>query len=307
MSEHIHHEHHGHDHRHDVSSIKKGRLLFVIAFNFIIAFAEVIGGILSGSLSLVSDAIHNLSDTASIILSYVSIKISEKPKNKIKTYGYKRANILSAFINSASLIGIALFLIVEAIRRFSGSTKIVGNIVIIVAIIGLLGNLFSVILLKKGAKESINIKSTYLHLLSDALTSIAVIISGIIIKYTGIYWIDPILTILINTVILKSSYSVLKESINILMQSTPVDIDLDELNSTLKGITEVKEIHHMHVWRLDENNIVFEGHVQVDDMLISDTLAISARIQHILGEHFKINHTVIQFESAVCQAESCKI
>jgi cobalt-zinc-cadmium efflux system protein len=301
------HEHNGHTHHHDISSVNKGRLLFVIAFNFIIALAEVVGGILSGSLSLISDAIHNLSDTASIILSYASIKISEKPKNKTKTYGYKRANILSAFINSASLIGIAVFLVVEAIKRFANPTPIVGNIVIIVAIIGLLGNLFSVLLLKKGANENINIKSSYLHLISDALSSVAVIASGIVIKYAGLYWVDPILTIFINIVIIKSSYSILKESINILMQSTPVDIDIDDINSKLQSIAEVKGTHHIHVWRLDENNIVFEGHVQIDDMLISKSLTVSDNIQHLLEEHFKINHAIIQFESANCQDGVCKI
>ena len=155
MSEQGHNGHSGHDHHHDISTVSKSRLVFVIIFDFIIALAEVIGGLISGSLSLISDAIHNLSDTASIILSYVSIRISEKPKSKTKTYGYKRANILSAFVNSAALIGIAIYLVIEAIRRFTSPTPIEGNTVIIVAVIGLLGNLFSVLLLKKGAKENL--------------------------------------------------------------------------------------------------------------------------------------------------------
>ena len=304
---HEHPDHTGHHHDHDISNVSKGRLLFVIAFNFIITLSEIIGGLLSGSLSLVSDAFHNLSDTVSIILSYVAIKIAEKPKDKKRTYGYKRANILSAFINSASLTGISVFLTVEAIRRFASPSPVAGNIVIIVAIIGLFGNLFSILLLKKGSKESMNIKSSYLHLLSDTLSSVVVIASGILIRFTGVYWIDPVMTILINVIILRSSYSVLKESISIFMQSAPVDIDIDEVCSSLDSIEGVKGVHHIHVWRLDENNIMFEGHVQIEDMPVSRSAETSERIQHMLEEKYKINHSVIQFESVVCQDSSCRI
>lgn len=310
MTNHEHHDHNdhsGHHHEHDISNVSKGRLLFVIAFNFVIALSEIIGGILSGSLSLVSDAFHNLSDTVSIILSYAAIKIAEKPKDKKRTYGYKRANILCAFINSASLTGIAVFLIVEAVKRFTAPSPIAGNIVIIVAIIGLFGNMFSILLLKKGSKESMNIKSSYLHLLGDTLSSVVVIISGVLIRFTGIYWVDPVMTVLINVIILRSSYSVLKESISIFMQSTPVDIDIDEVCSSLGSIEEVKEVHHIHVWRLDENNIVFEGHVRIEDMPVSQSGEISGKIQRMLEEKYKINHSVIQFESTACQDGVCRI
>lgn len=282
-------------------------MLLVVLFNLAISLAEVIGGILSGSLSLISDAIHNLSDTVSITLSYISIKISEKPKSKTKTYGYKRANILSAFINSASLIGIAVYLVVEAVRKFMKPTPITGNIVIIVAVIGLLGNLFSVLILKRSSKENINIRSSYLHLISDALSSLAVIVSGIIIKFTSIYWVDPILTIFINIVILKSSYSVLKESINILMQGTPLNMDIDVINNELSKIEGIKGTHHIHVWRLDEKNTILEGHMMVDDMPISQSKGISDRIQHLLEQRFGINHIVIQFENVECKDGNCSI
>jgi cobalt-zinc-cadmium efflux system protein len=193
---------------------------------------------------------------------------------------------LSAFINSASLIGISIFLAVEAVRRFANPQHINGNTVIIVAVIGLLGNLFSVLFLKKSSEDNINIKSSYLHMLSDALSSVAVIAAGIIIKYFSIYWIDPVFTILINIVIVRSSYEVLKESIDILMQGTPVNMDIDELKGELLRIEEIKGVHHIHVWRLDENSTVLEGHVQIQDMHVSETKTISDKIEHILKEHF---------------------
>ena len=305
MDNHKEHNHHHHHHEHDVSSMNRKSLFLVILFNLIITIAEIIGGLISGSLSLVSDAIHNLSDTASLILSYVSIKIAERPKSKTKTYGYKRANILAAFTNSAVLIGIATFLIVEAAGRFFNPQHINGNTVIIVAIIGLLGNFLSALFLKKGSKESINIKSSYLHMMSDAFSSLAVLASGILIKYFHVYWLDPILTVFINAIIIKASYEILKESIEILMQGT--EINIDEMQSQITKITGIKGIHHIHVWSLDENNIMLEAHILVQDMLISETKEISDEIEHILKEHFNINHIIIKFESVECTDDNCLI
>lgn len=299
--------HNHHDHYHDMSHLSKGKLLLVILFNLMISVAEVVGGILSGSLALVSDAIHNFSDTISIILSYFSIRISEKPKNKKKTYGYHRANILTAFVNSATLIGISVYLFIEAINRFFHPSQVTGNIVIIVAIVGLLGNLFSVIILRKSTRDNMNIKSSYLHLLSDTLSSVAVIVSGIIIKFASIYWIDPVLTLIINIVIFRSSYGILKESINILMQSTPVNIDIEKVKNKLQEISVIKDAHHIHVWRLDDKNVLLEGHILLDDMMISETKPINGAIMNLLDDEFDINHTVIQFETEGCNGLDCPI
>ncbi|MBL4938553.1 cation transporter [Clostridium sp. YIM B02515] len=280
---------------HDVSNMNISKLLFVVIFNFIITLAELIGGLLSGSLSLLSDALHNLSDTAAILLSYVSMRIASRPISKERTYGHNRANILSAFVNASVLIGISGYLFVEAFKKFINPSPIEGNTVVVVAIIGLLGNLFSVLLLRKGSKDNINMKSSYLHLLSDTFSSVAVIISGFLIKYTNMFWIDPILTVFINIIIIKSSYAVLKESIQILMEGTPEGIDIEEVIEELKEIQGIKAISHIHIWRLDENNINLEAQIQTDDMLISETQKIYKEINDHLHEHFDINHAIIQF------------
>lgn len=307
QSTHQHDEHEHHDHNHDVSSFSKGRLLLVIFFNLAISAAEFVGGLISGSLSLVSDGVHNLSDSVSIIFSYISVRISGKPKNKMNTYGYNRANILTAFINSAVLAGISAFLIVEAVRRFLNPVKVTGDIVIIVAVIGLLGNLFSVLVLRKSSKENMNIKSSYIHLLGDTMSSLAVIVSGIVIKFASLYWMDPVLSVLINLLILRSSYFILKESINILMQGTPLNIDIEGIGQRLLGIEKIRSSHHIHVWRLDEKNTILEGHVVLSDMLVSETTPINAAISGLLEKEFGINHSVIQFESAACSVEDCHI
>jgi cobalt-zinc-cadmium efflux system protein len=298
---------HNHNHDHDVSGLGKGKLLLVIFFNLAISAAEVVGGLISGSLSLVSDAVHNLSDSVSIIFSYIAVRISEKPKSKTKTYGYNRANILAAFVNAAALIGISVFLMVEAVQRFLNPPEITGDLVIIVAAVGLLGNLFSVLVLRKSSQENMNIKSSYLHLMSDTLSSVAVIAGGILIKFIHINWVDPVLTLLINLVILRSAFFVLKESVNILMQGTPLGADADAIASKLMDIGGVRGAHHIHVWRLDEKNTILEAHVLLDDMPVSQTAPLNAAISELLEHEFGVNHSVIQFESDPCDGESCRI
>jgi cobalt-zinc-cadmium efflux system protein len=300
---------HNHDYNHghgDVGHLGKGRLLLVIFFNLAISVAEIVGGLVAGSLSLVSDALHNLSDTVSIVFSYISLRISRRPRNKSKTYGYRRANILAAFVNSAALIAVAIYLLVEATRKFFSPTEVIGNIVIIVAIVGLLGNLFSVLVLRRSAKENINIKSSYLHLISDTLSSAAVIISGVIIRFTDAVWVDPVFSIIINLVILRSAYHVLKESVGILMQSAPMTVDIDGIVKKLKAIDGIIDAHHIHVWRLDEKNVILEAHVIVPDMLVSETTALNDAISDMLSEEFGIGHTVVQFDSDASCGYECK-
>jgi cobalt-zinc-cadmium efflux system protein len=305
---HHHHEsHHDHAHGEEIAGLGKGRLLLVILFNLVISAAEIIGGLISGSLSLVSDAVHNLSDSVSMIFTFVTLRIAEKPKSKTKTYGYGRANILAAFINSAALIGISVFLIIEAVQRFFIPNRITGDLVIIVAAIGLLGNLFSVLVLRKSSGENMNIRASYLHLLSDMLSSVAVIVAGLLIKFVSVTWIDPILTIFLNLVILRSGFRVLKESIDILMQGTPLHLDGESVARRLADIGGVTGAHHIHIWRLDEKNTLLEAHVQMEDMLLSQASVINGEISRVLRDEFEIGHAVIQFESEVCDGVSCHI
>lgn len=183
--------HHSHEHIHDPTNINALNLFLVVILNFAIAFAEVFGGILSGSVSLISDAMHNLSDGISVMISYIAIKIQQKKNDKKRTFGYKRSGIISAFINSLVLIFISLFLFKEAYEKFLHPTSINSSIVILVAIVATVANSLGVFLLHRDSKEDINIKSSYLHLLGDALSSIGVIVAGILIFFFHINWVDP--------------------------------------------------------------------------------------------------------------------
>lgn len=290
---------HSHDHNHNIENISGVKLLFVVVLNFIITASEIVGGLLSGSLSLLSDSAHNLSDTISLILSYIATKISKKPTNIKKTYGYKRIEIIVAFINSAMLMAICIFLIIEAVKRFFHPETINDSLMLIIAIIGLLGNLFSIILLFRDSKKSLNIKSSFLHLLGDTVSSVGVIIGAILIKILNIFWIDPILTVLISLYIIKESFGILKKAINIMMQSS-ADIDYQQIKKEIEEIENVRNIHHIHSWLSNENTIYFEAHIELVDMLLSQTEQIYKKIEHILVERYGVSHITLQFECDVC-------
>lgn len=290
---------HGHHHHHGEGQTE-GRLWISIALNFIITLAEFIGGIISGSLSLLSDALHNLNDTASLGISLVARKVSKKEANRDKTFGYKRAEIIGAFINLITLVIIALFLIKEGIERFYNPQPIDGMVMFIVAVVGLLGNVITAVLLYRSSKENINIRSAYIHILSDAFSSVGVIVAGVLIIYYQLYIIDTILTLVIAGYILWQSYHMLRKTINILMESTPAGIEIPDVQQAMAGITGVLDVHHLHVWRLDEHNILLESHIVIDEEDMTQMESIKSNLKKLLSANFNINHSTLEFEFEPC-------
>lgn len=300
MSDHDHtHNHQESGHSHDSSTLSGKKIFWVTLLNATITITEIIGGILSGSLALLSDAIHNLSDTVAIALSYFANMISSKPKDASKTYGYKRAEVLSAFVNSTVLLAISIWLIFEAIKRFQSPETINGTLMIIVAFIGLIANFISVFLLEKDSHENLNIKSSYLHLLSDTVSSIGVLAGGVAIKLWGITWIDPLVTVLISLYILKETWDVIKTTTDILMQSSAT-LDYEAIKNDIEDIESVKNIHHVHSWMSNEKTIYFEAHIDIEDMKLSEVEKIYDKIEHLLMEHYDISHITLQAEVDKC-------
>lgn len=291
---------HGHHHHHGEGQTE-GRLWISIFLNLIITLAEFVGGIISGSLALLSDALHNLNDTASLAISLIARKISKRDANIDKTFGYQRAEIIGAFINLITLVIIALFLIKEGVERFYNPQPIDGTVMFIVAVIGLLGNVITAVLLYKSSEENINIRSAYIHILSDALSSVGVILAGIAIIYYQVYIVDTILTLVIAGYILWQSYYMLRKTINILMESTPAGLEIPNIQSAMAGINGVLDIHHLHVWRLDEQNILLESHVVIDENDISNMEAIKGSLKELLGSKFNIHHSMLEFEFEPCE------
>lgn len=282
--------------------IKEKRVKFVILLNFIITVTEVFGGLLSGSLALISDALHNFSDTTAIFISYIAYLLGKKEVTYKRTYGYKRAEILAALFNSTVLIIISFFLFKEAFQRLMSPTYIKEWLMLGVAVIGLVANLLSVLLLREDSRKSLNFKSAYMHLFMDTLSSVAVILGGIVMVTLKIYWIDPILTFIIALYVLKESFLILRESIDILMEATPHGIDILEIKKEVEKISEVKNLHHVHLWQIGDNDIHFEAHVELDPGLkLEEVDRIRAAIAKLLKETFGIRHITLQMESDSCK------
>lgn len=299
-----HHNHnHNHNHSHHSHDISGKNIGWAVFLNIIITIAQMIGGILSGSVALLTDALHNFSDVISLCLSWFTNRLAKRKSTLQQTYGYKRAEIISAFINSATLIAIAIFLIVEAVERIQNPEPVIADIVIYFALGSIIINFISVLLLQKDAKNSMNMKSAYLHLLTDVLTSIAVMLGGILMKYYEIYWIDGLLSIIIAIYLIYASYKLLIDSLRILMQFTPKDIDIMDIGKQIGAIEEVKNIHHVHLWQLNDKDLFFEAHIDLEkDMPITSFQEILSKIEFILKEN-QITHFNIQPEYKRCESD----
>jgi len=286
----------GNNHSHSNHSVSGRNMAIAILMNIIITVGQVIGGMISGSVALLSDALHNFSDVVSLILSYIANRLSKRKSTEQQTYGYKRAEILSAFINSATLIAIAIYLIVEAIERFISPQAVNFDIVIYFAAGSILVNLVSVLILHRDSKENLNVKSAYLHLLTDVMTSVAVMAGGFIMKYLGIYRIDSILSISIAFYLIFASYKLLLDSLKILMQFSPREVDIKDICEKITQISQIKNIHHVHLWQLNDKEMFFEAHIDFfEDIHLSDFQNILNDIDIILHDA-GIHHYNIQPE-----------
>ncbi len=288
---------------HHSNNLQGTKLLWVTVLNLAITVVQIIGGVFSNSLSLLSDALHNLGDSSAIFIAFLAGKRSRKKPDERNTFGYKRIEILAAFFNGMVLIAICLFLFFEAYQRFVDPQPIKGKIMFIVASFGLLANLISVLVLHKEKNHNLNVRAAYLHLLGDTFSSIAVIIGGFAIWKFGIFWIDPLVTVLVGIYIIYHSWHVVKETVDILMQATPHNIDLKEIESDVQKIEEIDNIHHVHVWQLNDSQIHFEAHLNLlDNISIAEVMKVRKKIEELLQEKFGIGHITLQFGYACCDA-----
>lgn len=288
---------HQHPHNHAHSNLKGRNLLISIVLNIIITVAQAVGGIVSGSLSLLSDALHNFTDVVSLLISYIADQFSKRAACFDKTFGYKRAEIIAAFVNSATLIVVAFYLIFEAVHRFLNPQAIESEIVIWLALLGIAANGFSVLLLRKNAKENMNMRSAYLHLFTDMAASIAVLVGGLLMLYFQWWWIDSALTLAIAVYLIFMGYDLLKKSFNVLMLFTPSEIQVEEITAAAMQLEKVKSMHHIHIWQLNEDEVHLEAHLEFkDDLKISEFDETLQHLEAMLFHKFGINHVNIQPE-----------
>lgn len=284
-----------HDHtRNKMSGTSEKRLWWAVGANLLLTIAQVVGGIISGSLSLVADALHNFSDAASLLIALVAIRIGRKPSDEIKTFGYKRAETIAALINLTSLVIIGIYLVYEGIMRFISPEPIAGWTVVIVAGIALVVDVFTAVLTFSQSKSSMNIKAAFLHNLSDALASIGVIITGSFILLYGWIWTDAAMTLIISFYVLYQGFMQLPKVIHLLMEGVPENINLKEVIKKMESLNGVKNIHHVHVWQLDEDRNALEAHVVIEGK--PDTEELKQKLKKILHDDFSIEHSTLEFE-----------
>jgi len=290
------------DHHHEV----KGKNLYItIILNIIITVSQLAGGVLSGSLALISDALHNFSDVMALVIAWWANKISMRERTADKTFGYKRAQIIAALFNGSVLVGIGLYLIVEAIGRLNQPQVIESDLVIWLALLSIVLNAASVLLIRDDSHDNLNIRAAYLHLMTDVMTSIAVLVGGLLMMFKGWYWIDPLVTILIAIYLIRASWSLIAESVSILMMSAPQQIDIEEFQNLATRYKEIKNIHHVHLWQLDEHNLFLEAHLDFsEDLPISKTVKIKDLLVADLQNKMGVNHVTLQCEFDVNDSKS---
>jgi len=286
----------GHHHDHGADAGDK-RIWWAILVNFLLTVAQIAGGIVSGSLSLIADALHNFSDAASLVIAYGARRISRRPADDTMTFGYVRAEIVAALINYTTLIVIGLYLLYEAVMRFITPEPIEGWIVVIVASIALTIDVVTAMLTYALSKSSMNIRAAFLHNVADALGSVGVIIAGTVVLIYGWTWIDPAITLLIAGYILWQAFTEIGSSIRILMMATPDDVDAVQVVLDLRSVGGVLDVHHVHVWALDEGHNAFEAHIVVADTSLLNVAKVKRRIRKILQEKHGIAHSTLETET----------
>ena len=263
-------------------------------------FATFFFGLRAHSLALLSEAGHNLSDLLAIVLSFVAVYFQARPATEQKTFGYGRAGVLAAFVNALTLIVLALWIAVAAIHRLSAPTVVQPHLMMIVAAGGVVMNGLIAGLLWRFSGD-VNIRSVFLHMLGDTLSTAAVIVGGAVIGMTGLTWIDPALSIAIAAMILWSSYGIVRETLNILLEGTPRSLELTEVRGVMQSVTGVLNVHDLHIWSLGSNSHALASHVTIPEMPVSECEGIRDGINRVLRDRFRIHHPTIQLETTGCE------
>ena len=294
-------------HTHGIPSTENERALrFALALTGCFLIAEVIGGVLTGSLALISDAAHMLTDTAALAIALAAIRVARRPADRRRTYGYHRFEILAAAFNALLLFAVALYILVEAYQRFTSPPEIQSVGMLVIASIGLIVNLISIRLLSAGQSDSLNVKGAYLEVWSDLLGSIGVIVGAVVIQLTGWSWVDPLVAVAIGLWVLPRTWILLKDSLNILLEGVPEGIDLGEVEQAMLAVPGVLGIHDLHLWALTTGKASLTAHV-VYDQIYSPEKVLMPALQTVLANRFKVVHTTLQCETKPCahQQEGC--
>jgi cobalt-zinc-cadmium efflux system protein len=292
---------HEHTHAsHEITHTTTRRLALSLGITLLFVLVEVVAGLLSNSLALLTDAAHNFTDVLALALTWWALTITIKPASSGKTYGYHRAGILVALVNSTTLVLIAVYIFYEAYKRFLAPPEVKAGILIWVGVAAVTVNLVTALLVRKGAEYDLNLKSAFLHLMGDVLSTIGAVIAGVIIHFTGANWVDPLVSILIGVLILWNAWGIVRESVQILMESTPSDIDMEALLKDIQAVPGVRGVHDLHVWSLNQSLRSLSAHIVSDDMTISLGTQVQNSLATLLRDKYQVSHVTLQLECPGC-------
>jgi len=295
---------HTHTHFGDIAKQTTSRLALSLVLTLAFVFVEAIAGVIGNSLALLTDAAHNFTDVIALGLSWYAIRLTSQPANSRKTYGYHRAGILVALLNSTTLVVISLGIFYEAYRRFTNPPEVKSGILIVVGLIAVVINVVTALLVKKGSEHDLNIRSAFLHLIGDVLSTIGAVIAGVIIYFTGANWLDPFVSVLIGFLILYNAWGILRDAVNILLEATPRDVDTSKLVHDVMQVKGVLGVHDLHVWSLTQNLRTMSAHVLTDDLPISEGVDIQRQINEVVYNRYNIAHATLQLECVDCLPDS---
>ncbi len=300
----MHHGHH-HDHTGECRETASGRkLLLVIVFNAVITAAEYAGGLFSGSLALISDAGHNLTDVLSLVLGYAGERVSKGAPSRRYTFGLKRFEVLVALVNALGLVAIGLYIVYEAVERYMDPVPVDPSIMLPVALVGLAGNVFSILVLNRSRGDSLNMRAAFLHLVYDAISSVAVIAVGVALLVSDLVLLDLAVSLVIAVMIVWSSMDILRESLRIFLQGAPAGIDTDAVYRGLMELPSVAGVHGLHIWSISSSEVFLSCHLRTEPDGSGDTDEVIAGANAMLEREFGITHTAIQVERALPCGES---
>ncbi len=296
--------HHGHGHSHGAGVTDEKRIGWAFVIIFVFMFIEAAGGWMAGSLALLADAGHMVSDAAALGMSWAALRVGKRSADAVRSYGYQRLEVLAAFVNGCTLFVIAGWIVIEAVRRFAAPVPVLGGTMLVVAVVGLLANIVAFLVLNGGSRDSLNVRSAWLHVLGDMLDFVFAIVAAGVIMWTGWSPIDPILSILVALLILKGAAEIVKSSAHILLEGTPPGLDLGVLSADLAAtLPAVAEVHHVHAWSLNGEQSLVTLHVRCNPG--ADHASVIPAINERLKVRFGIEHSTIQIDTADCADEHC--
>jgi cobalt-zinc-cadmium efflux system protein len=302
------HSHHNHSHDHEISSADTGIAFIVgISLNVLFVIVEVVAGIINNSMSLLTDAGHNLSDVASLVLSLIAFRLAKKKSTEKFTYGYKKTTVLAALFNAVFLLIAIGILGFESVHRLLNPEIVKGEVIAWVAGVGIVINVVTALMFFKNRHSDLNIKSAYLHMMSDALVSAGVVAGGILIVYTGWYWVDPLIGLVIMIVILIGTWSLLTDSFRLSVDAVPPSIDVNEIKEIISNQKNITDVHHIHIWALSTTENALTAHISLNDALSFDEkMNLVQNLKHELMHH-KIHHSTIEIETELsdCKQKDC--